>query len=336
MFKKGLRRLVVLGINDLAVEAVRFCQHSRIDVRVISAPRFRDLPAVIADPALADTCDARIEALGIPVEIHEKLDTARLAEWAQEDWAAFSFDSPFIVNRAAIQLFDGRVFNEHGANLPQGRGGGGFTWRILDGDKQGRVVFHQLVEVVDAGALAHTRGFLFGPECRKPVDYMRAQMRETLADLPMFLKRLADNDDLDLRPQDERHATYFPRLSTKDQAFIDWSWPVVDIERFVLGFSDPYPGARSWSHGAECIIKDCHAVPARFDAHPFKIGIVFNIVDGKPLVCGRDGTLILSEYQLEGNRELTVGDRLFTPPEKLSAALSRRAVYTPAGLQFKG
>ena len=34
---------------------------------------------------------------------------------------------------------------------------------------------------------------------------------------------------------------YWPRLSTQDNGWIDWSWSLTDIELFCRAFSSPYP-----------------------------------------------------------------------------------------------
>ena len=335
-FVNGLSRIVLFGVNDLTVAAAKRLTQLAIPVVVVSAQRMRNALALADDGSGLATCDDRIRALGIDIHEWDQVDVDQVRRWHKDDWAAFSFDSPFIIGQSLIDLFEGRIFNEHGAKLPQGRGGGGFTWRILDGDREGRVIFHQLVREVDAGAILHSREFKFDASCRKPIDYMRQQLVETSSDLAEFICKLVHNDDVTPQLQDERYATYFPRLSTKDQALVNWGWSADEIERFVLAFSDPYPGARTEINGAICVLRDGYTRPERFDHHPFKWGLIYNILDGRLFVCCRDGTFVVTDYGLASEgKSIKVGDRFHTPSVKQDDAWGRRAAYGPKGLAWK-
>ena len=51
---------------------------------------------------------------------------------------ALSFGARWIINKKLRDdLFRGLVLNAHGARLPNDRGGGGFSWRIMRGDRIG-------------------------------------------------------------------------------------------------------------------------------------------------------------------------------------------------------
>ena len=68
LFEKGLARLVIIGMNDLAYEAAKFCKEHSLNVVVVSSPRFRDMPTLIPEKGLPDTCDGRVASLGIEID----------------------------------------------------------------------------------------------------------------------------------------------------------------------------------------------------------------------------------------------------------------------------
>ena len=56
-----------------------------------------------------------------------------------------SFDSPWIFDKTIIKkYFNNNIINSHSTRLPQDRGGGGFSWRILHQDKFGVCLLHMI------------------------------------------------------------------------------------------------------------------------------------------------------------------------------------------------
>ena len=46
-----------------------------------------------------------------------------------------SFGAAWIFKKQFINRFHGKLLNLHGSRLPQNRGGGGFSWRIMRGER---------------------------------------------------------------------------------------------------------------------------------------------------------------------------------------------------------
>lgn len=332
-FENGLARLVIICVNDLACEAAKFCKEHSIDVAVVSSPRFRDLPTLLPEKGLPGTCDGRMKSLGFEIDEVSSIKNLYLKKYVREDAAAFSFDSSFIIKQPTIDLFGGRIFNAHWSRLPLGKGGGNFSWRILEDDREGYVVFHIITEGIDDGPLVNDRAFLFPDSCIKPIDYMIYQLDQNLRDLKIFLKALIDNEDVPVVPQHAAFSSYLPRLNTPIQGYINWDWSVRDIRNFILAFSDPYEGAKTFCHGIKCFIKNCYVDTKAVHTHPFKAGIVFKLWDDKLFVACRDGTLVVTEHSLDGGKSVTLGDRFFTPHEVLEKSLVDRVHYGTHGLK---
>ena len=73
--------------------------------------------------------------------------------------------------------------------------------------------------------------------------------------------------------------------------------------------------------------------------HPFQSGIIYRNRDGIIMVAANSGSLGIYEILTEKGEnivfKLKIGDRLFTPKEKIEDALQFRAIYTPEGLKNK-
>ena len=52
-----------------------------------------------------------------------------------------SFSAPWLISSDIIQSFDGNIFNLHGQLLPNYRGAGGFSWNLMQNDREGELQF---------------------------------------------------------------------------------------------------------------------------------------------------------------------------------------------------
>ena len=80
--------------------------------------------------------------------------------------------APWILKKSFIDRFEGRLVNVHGTRLPQNRGGGGYTWQILNSNRLGICLIHQFEEGLDVGPIVKYKEFLYPIQCRIPNDYM--------------------------------------------------------------------------------------------------------------------------------------------------------------------
>ena len=71
-----------------------------------------------------------------------------------------SIGSPFIIKEKFLKKFSNKVINFHASPLPQFRGGGGFSWRILSNDRNGGITFHLIDKSLDTGAIIFQKKLL--------------------------------------------------------------------------------------------------------------------------------------------------------------------------------
>lgn len=325
----GLRHLTLFGLNDRVLAWTRYCRKNNIDVSVIASERLLGQKSILSkkDANRPLECIIKKEASEFRIEA-SAADISPPA--GTSNFYALSIGSPFIFRRFFLEKFERRVFNDHGARLPENRGGGGFSWRILSGDRTGYITYHILEEAIDAGPIIYQKKFVFPDSCKRPIDYMICQEKATICAIPDIAESFLEAHEKRRAFQDESFSSYWPRLSTAKQGFIDWSWSAEEIERFILAFSTPYEGAKTFNEGNKLYI--LNAIQGeRVSRHPMTWGVVFRICDFGVHVAVRDGTLIVTESR--SDRPLQVGDRLMTPQSVLEAARGERIIYTPEGLK---
>lgn len=331
--------LIVVGWNALA-------EHFFIH----AVKRLKCVPLIICGSRQFGDCERKslVEKLSIIdqklsldllLDISIDLDASLNKLLNNREKIGYSFDSPFIFKKRHIDFFHGRLINEHGACLPDGRGGGGFSWRILENDHQGSVIFHLVDEGIDTGPLIYRSDFTFPEVCRCPSDYDYYQLQKNKEAVNDFLLHTTEPSfwhNLNPINQEDRISLYFPRLSTQKQAFIDWNWNADDIISFINAFSYPYEGAKTDSsrgHFVHILRASLHEYNERH--HPYKTGLIFHKSDYY-YICCRNQTLKVhtSDMFIPSNKALILkpGDRLFTSQVLLDEGKSLRPSYNAQGI----
>lgn len=248
-----------------------------------------------------------------------------------------SFSAPWIFTRKFIDLFQGRLINLHSTRLPQDRGGGGFSWRIMRGDRTGMSLIHQVDPGLDTGNIVLCQEHVFPPDCRLPADYEEHSMRRDHDLFRRLFAMIKERKSVPTLVQQECFSSYWPRLHTDIHGFIDWRWSLADLEGFICAFDDPYAGASTFMNGSKVRLKKCCTSYTDGVFHPFQTGIVFRANPEAIFVAAQQGTLIigsvLDESGADVKGKINVGDRFWTPNEALDEARQFRAVYNAAGLK---
>ncbi len=264
-------------------------------------------------------------------------DDKQLKKQITHHTVGLSFGAAWIFKKNFIDRFRGKLLNLHGSRLPMDRGGGGFSWRILRGDRTGVTLIHQIVPGVDTGDIVEYEDYLFPEDCRIPIDYHKISTEKYFLFIKKFLNRIENNDDFSTVGQPEYLGTYWPRLNTDKHAFINWANSVEEIERFICAFDDPYGGAITYLNNSQVRLKKAISTKADGSFHPFQRGIIYRVRDGIAMAAAKNGSLAICEVLNERGKnfvsKIKVGDRFYTPYEKIEEALQYRAIYTPEGLK---
>jgi len=248
-----------------------------------------------------------------------------------------SFGAAWIFKQEFIDRFDGKLLNLHGAQLPKNRGGGGFSWRIMQGDKVGVSLIHKVDAGIDTGDIVFSEEYTYPEKCKVPLDYQKYSVNKYNELLDTFFDKVKNLKSFNLSAQKERFSSYWPRLSTDVHGYIDWNWTLIDIERFICAFDEPYAGASTFVNGVKVRIKECYSSADDGVFHPFKKGLIYRKNDEGVFVATENGSIVFNQVLDNEGRDMTrtlkVGDRFYTPQKFIEESMRYRAVYTPTGLK---
>jgi len=248
-----------------------------------------------------------------------------------------SVSASWIFKESFIKLFNGKLVNLHGTRLPQDRGGGGFSWRILRNDRLGFSVIHQIDPGIDTGNIIKYNEYFYPLQCRIPIDYLNYSIKQYNALLEEFFSEVRGGKEFRALTQLEYLSTYWPRIHTDAQGYINWSWKLKEIEQFICAFDEPYKGAATYTSNNKVRIKNCVSTVNDGTFHPFQKGIIYKKTANALFVAAEGGSLIFNTVLDQDNKDikhsLRVGDRFYTPLNFLEHAMQLRAFYTPEGLK---
>jgi methionyl-tRNA formyltransferase len=253
------------------------------------------------------------------------------------DTLGISIGTAWIFKAKFINRFMGRLVNIHFSKLPEGRGGAGLSWQILQNKKSACVTIHFVNPGIDTGDILHYKDFIYPASCRKPEQRLKINIKKGIGLLNEFLEKVKKQAQFNPIKQLERLSTYWPRLSTEIHGFIDWNWPLKDIELFVRAFDEPYKGASTFINNKRVYLKNCFSDFDKRHFHPFQNGIVYRKQPDALFVATEDGGLVIKEIKNEHGidliNEIKPGDRFYTPLKFLEKAKQYRAFYTHRGLK---
>lgn len=240
--------------------------------------------------------------------------------------AAFSCSCRSIIKNDFIRAFDGRIFNLHPSRLPRERGGGTFSWRIMNGSQEVSASLHMIDDGIDTGPVLFQKAVKLDFARPIPNDFLSATNRLYAELIEEFLDAAERGQALAGEPQNEDEATYLPRLHTETNGAIDWSWPLERLERFIRAFGPPYPGAFTFIGDRRTAILEADVEMSGANWHPYAAGrIISKLSDGSVRVIAVDGCLrvrkiALKDKEARPSEVLSITDMFSTPPDVLYRA----------------
>jgi methionyl-tRNA formyltransferase len=330
----NIDHLVLLGGGMLLASFAARAKELGWPVDVVTSPRHQHEPL---DP-LPTLLSAHLNSLAIHWMTSSDVNTdSDVHGMITPRTLALSLGAAWIFKPALIDRCEGRLLNVHGTRLPQDRGGGGYSWRILRNDRLGYGLIHLVDSGIDTGTIVTYDEYLFPNACRTPADYREHALQRNMGMLDRFLTDVQVGREFSRISQPEYLSMYWPRLSTDQNGFVDWSWNLGDLEQFICAFDDPYAGAQTFVNDRKVRVKECFSIRSDGAFHPFQTGIVYRISAGALFIAAGQGSLVIARVTDDAGSDLVgsirIGDRFHTPWEHLDAARRFRAVYTPSGLK---
>ena len=246
-----------------------------------------------------------------------------------------SIGSPFIIKEKFLKKFSNKVINYHASPLPQFRGGGEFSWRILSNDRNGAITFHLIDKSIDTGPIIFQKKFIYPNTLRYPIDYKDFTYIKYKDSINLILEKIINGKSFKLIYKKPNLTSYFPRLNTNLQGYINWNWEGKEIERFILAFSYPYDGASTFVEKRLTRIYDCSFFKLKKFQHSFNYGLVFKYIKNYFYVICKGGYLKIKNSNLKTPKKIIIGDKLYTPQKKIDDANEIRIRYNDKGLFLK-
>ncbi|MGY4103365.1 methionyl-tRNA formyltransferase [Nocardia sp. R16R-3T] len=218
---------------------------------------------------------------GIPVHLTERADaeTIDLVQRAEPDvivvnsWYTWMPAELYNVPRHG-------TLNLHDSLLPKFTGFSPALWALISGESETGLTVHRMDEGLDTGDILVQRALPIGPTDTGTELVLRA-MELIPGALQQALHAL-ESGTAQWKPQRTSERTYFHKRSERDSR-IDWTWPAVDLERFVRALSEPYPRAFTYYRGERIEVLAAAVSQARYGGTP---GRVIVQEGGGAVVCG--------------------------------------------------
>jgi methionyl-tRNA formyltransferase len=319
-------RFALFGGGPVLVQLAMYLKSAGVSVHVFTSKRLAESTGTEA------TLAEQMAELNIPCNVTANIgNDVDATDIADGGGIGLSFGAPWIFKTSFIDLWDGRLFNSHPAPLPQHRGGGGYSWRILMNERRGETCVHVVTPGLDEGAIVWSKPYVFGEECLIPTDYETVAVSRDIVSLRELLGKLQNGTSLPLTAQNHSSSTYFPRLNTDIHGWINWTHTADDIVRFIRAFDQPYAGASTTVLGHDVRITGAHLADESLTFHPFQAGLIYRVSEGQYFIASNGGGIRISNITPYSTEHLLpqLGDRLVTPNVKLDAAFEIRTSYRP-------
>lgn len=184
-------------------------------------------------------------------------------------------------------------FNIHTSILPKYRGAAPIQYALWNGDTETGVSIQQMVKKMDAGDLVHFRTVAIGPQETGGELYAKLKEEAAVAMNELIGKIL--DDKVTYTKQDESKVSFAPTLKKEDGLLKFGEKTTTQILNLIRAL-DPWPGTYCFLNGKRLKVLKAEKYHAGISPGKAKNDM------GSLIVGCSDGTLRLSEVQLEGKK----------------------------------
>ena len=161
-----IKKVFLFGGGTRLRNATVVLKESGLDIFVFTSKRF--LEDIEKDLSFKQF----LEKNKIDFESTEDINSnKKLDEIMDKEFLGVSFGAPWIFKEKLIRKFNNRLLNAHNRNLPRNRGGGGFSWMILNQEKNSASLLHLVDTGIDTGQIVKMKEFSFPKNCKTPKDF---------------------------------------------------------------------------------------------------------------------------------------------------------------------
>lgn len=295
-------RIVFAGTPDFAVPTLKALVAAGHEVAaVLTQP---DRPAGRGRRLVAGPVKDCARALGLevlqPQTLRAEAPLAALRRLEPRVMVVAAYG--LILPRAVLDLPPEGCLNVHASLLPRWRGAAPIQRAIEAGDAETGVTIMRMEEGLDTGPMLARRATPI--TSRDTAGTLHDRLAALGAELMVETLKRVERGAVDADPQDERLATYAPKITAAD-AVADWGRPALELERRVRALN-PWPVVRASHHGQTLRIWEA-GVRAGAAGAPGEVLKADH--DGVDIACGEDA-LRVTVLQRQGGRRMTAAEFL--------------------------
>tara|TARA_Y100000389_G_C17461988_1_gene522466 strand:+ start:657 stop:2177 length:1521 start_codon:yes stop_codon:yes gene_type:complete len=239
-----------------------------------------------------------------------------------------NFGSHFDFSKDFIKDNTGKIFNFMPTPLPRYRGGAHVTWAMMKNEKYWGSRIQEIDEktkkggFIDNGRIAEKINYKLNYNFKSPNDFIKFTNKKDIKLLKIFLNRILNNK-LILKEVMTDESIFFPRLNSKKNSIIDWSWNKKFIVSFINSFSKPYIGAIA-SLNNKKVYLDMSRICTNEKFHPYQSGLIVNKDNNGFKILTSDGVIEIKNIKNSKgkiiNTQVKTGARLknYNPKKKIS------------------
>lgn len=300
-------KIIFFGSSGFAVPMLEVLAKSEDVALVVTQPDREKGRSLKVAPTVVKL---KAEKLGIKVFQPQKINTKEsidfLKKFNADLFVVVSFGQ--ILSKAVLSLPGLYCLNIHASLLPKYRGAAPISWAIANGEKETGVTIMRMNEKMDEGDVA-LKGIvpIFDQEDASMVS---EKLSIRGAELLSEAVRLVKDSKIDFTLQDDKGASYAPKLK-KEDGRIDWNLSAEAISCRVRAFT-PWPGC--FTYLDKKILKICKVMSVSLPGElsgssdrqiKSEPGTIIEVNKQVILVKTGKGILNIQELQLEGSRRMT-------------------------------
>ena len=238
-----------------------------------------------------------------------------------EDSLALCFGPAWVFPDQVVESYPRGMFNFNGIPIPRYLGGAHFTWQVLNNSRESGRFIQRIGDRIDQGEILTGETRELSANLTTPADYFQENHTLNSKFVQFFLQKLQQQKSFVVADFNSvnNERIYFPRLSTRKNGWIDWSWTGPEVQSFCNAFADPYEGASTHYRGAIIQLHRTYFHESSInDFHPFCFGLVVRVSSDSFFVSVRGGLLEVSDWSFpESDLTILEGERLATDPNTL-------------------
>jgi methionyl-tRNA formyltransferase len=238
---------------------------------------------------------------GIPVLTPERVGDAVDAIAAHRPDLLVVADYGQYIPSRVVLIASHQAINIHPSLLPKYRGAAPVQWALANGEKMTGVTVQYVAKKMDSGEILLQQNFSISDD--ETAESLEARLAEAGAPLMLKALDLIDSGHVHATPQDEREATYAPKLK-KEDGLVDWSMPAEHIVRRIRAFQ-PWPGC--WVQTSQGPLKLLRAATRR-GTWNLELGTIIDITESGLLIKSGSDAVSLVEVQPASRKPMSGAD----------------------------